>query len=106
MNGMSMRLTRKPGVSLAVTTVLSTFQRLVIATAAAVASASAILVGRAIGANEPDRAADAAAQSVRVALGLGLTLALALLLGRDDLLGLFGAIDTATLLLARYNGRP
>lgn len=87
--------------ALAATTVLATFQRFVIAISTAVAGATGILVGRAIGANEPNTALDTAFHSVRVALATGVAIALLLALTRDDLLGLFGGMDRATLLLTR-----
>ena len=87
--------------ALAATTVLATFQRFVIAISTAVAGATAILVGRAIGANEPKAALDIAFHSMRVALGVGLVLAMLLGLIQDGLLGLFRGMDTHTLMLTR-----
>lgn len=87
--------------ALAVSTVLSTLQRFVTAVTIAVAVATSILVGRAIGANQPDIAVGTAFRSVRVAIGLGLVLAVGLLLLREPLLGLFGGLEGSTLTLAR-----
>jgi putative MATE family efflux protein len=86
---------------LAVTTVLGTFQRFVIAISTAVAGASAILVGRSIGANQPEAAIATAFHSARVALGVGLLVALALVVTQNGLLGLFSGIDSKTMALTR-----
>ncbi len=86
---------------LAVATVMSNLQRVALTLATATAIASGILVGRCIGANKPADALQLAFISARIGLALGAGLALLLWLGRDVALGLFGALDGATLELAR-----
>ncbi len=85
---------------LAVATVLSNLQRVVLTLAIATAVASGILVGRAIGASQPSEAMAMAARSARTGAALGLGLALLLGLTQDLALGLFGALDTTTQQLA------
>jgi putative MATE family efflux protein len=85
---------------LAVTSVLATFQRFVIAISTAIAGATGILVGRAIGADRPEDAATIAFHSIRVSLGFGLIVALGLFAARDPVLSLFGGMNAATLVLA------